>query len=117
HPERRMRLLERLGNYRDRPRDAPEATVVGKRVLAPHPRDHLYRLAPARARLLRQHPEPQHLVHRGRAPGAEFDATVGHDIEYRDPLGDADRMVERQHRHAMPDPDPAGALTDTSQED
>src|SRR5262249_48615644 len=56
------------------------------------------------------HAEPGQLLHRGGAAGTELDPPVGHDVQNADSLGHAYRMVEREHHHAMPNPDVLGAL-------
>src|SRR5208337_5421430 len=87
-----------------------------ERILAPHPRNRLDRLGPSRPRLLGSHAEAEQLVHRGRAPGAELDAPIRHDVEHGDPFRHMDWMAERQYDDAVPDPNLPRALRNTREE-
>src|SRR5205807_5882861 len=50
-------------------------------------------------------------------PEAELDAAAGEEVERRDPLGDADRMVRRELDDAMAQSDPLGPLAGGPEED
>ena len=50
-------------------------------------------------------------------PEAQLDAAAGEEVERRDPLGDADRMVRRELDDAMAEPNALGPLAGGPEED
>ncbi len=103
-PDRRVRILQRLRVHaplRHRPVLALELVLV----VGPAADDVAERLVPHLARLVRVDAEAFDLGARRRAAGAELDATVADEVEHRDALGGADRMVVRlgQQPHAVAD--------------
>jgi hypothetical protein len=113
HPQRRMRVLDGLGDHRPG-RDAVELARMRERVLRPHARDHLDGLTPLRLGGLRIDLETVHLDKRGRATGAQVHASIADDVQHGGALGNADRMVvrTRQQGDGVTDPDALGALGD-----
>ena len=73
---------------------------------------------PHLARLVGVDVEALELGARRRAAGAEVDPAVGDEVEHRDRLGGADRVVVRlrQQTHAVPDADVLGARGDRAVE-
>ena len=111
-PQRRVRLLPRLrhdvaGRHRDE-----LARVAGERRLGHAAHRDAQTLFPHRALALGIDHEPAELGLRRRLAGAEVGAAAAHEVEHRDALGDARRMVERRRRlhDAVPEPDVLRAL-------
>ena len=100
---------------RDRPRpdrgarDFEELAVIGKGFAAQRRDDDLGRLDKARPRLLHRHAEPLVFDAGRAAPEAEQAAPAAQDIEQRDLLGDAHRVVPRQHDDRGAELDPLRA--------
>ena len=117
-PDRRVRVLERLRQHapaRHRPVGAVERVLV----VGPAADDVLERLLPHRARVLRVDAEALELGARRRAAGAELDAPVGEQVEHRDRLRGAHRVVvrPRQQAHAVAEPQPRRLGGDVPVED
>ena len=119
-PERRMRLLPAAaaapGAARPCASACPSPGTVSS-VQAPTMCSQ--RLRPHVARRVRIDVEALELGARRRAAGAELDAAVAQEVEHRDRLGRADRMVVRlrQEAHAVADADVLGARGDRAVED
>ena len=71
--------------------------------------DQLRRFRKARPRFFHRNAEPLVFDARRTAAKAEQAAPAGEDVQQRDPLGDADRVVPRQHDDRRPEHDPLGA--------
>ena len=86
--------------------------MPGERRLGHAPHRDAQALFPHRALLLGVDHEAAELGFRRRLTGAEVDATVRDEVERRDALGDARRMVERRRRlhDAVTEPDVLRAL-------
>lgn len=98
-PDRRMRLFERLGDdvYLG---EAPELPVKREGLVAPAAAHDLQALVDARPALT--HGAAEHVVLERRNPTADPDihASVGEQVEGGDPLGDEDRVLEREQDDA-----------------
>src|SRR5207247_3882999 len=89
HPDRRVRLLK--GLWDDAPRrHADEPPRMAEGILRPHPRDHLERLLPHRARQPGVDPESGLLV-LSRAAGDALQPAVGQDYQHGDTHGDTEQ--------------------------
>ena len=110
-PHRRVRLLARLRHDVARRHGDELTRVPGERLLGHAPQRDARALFPHRALLLGIEHEPAQLGFRRRLPGSEVDPTVRHEVEHRDALGDACRVVEsRRGLHdAVCDADPLRA--------
>ena len=88
------------------------AGVAGERRLGHAPQRDPQPFLPHLALLDRVDQEPAELGLRRRLAGAEVGAAVRHEVEHRDALGDAGRVVERRRRlhDAVPEPDALRAL-------
>src|SRR5216684_7178440 len=71
--------------------------------------DELRRLGKARPRLAHRYPEPGIFDARRPAAKTEQAAPAAQYVKQRDLLGDADRVVPRQHDDRGPERDPPGA--------
>ena len=118
HPDRRVRPLQRLGDdVAGRHLDVL-ALEAGERLLGHAADGDLECLFPLAALVGRVDVEPAELADRRRLTGAELDAAVGDQVERRDALGDAGRMVDggRQVHDAEAEPNVLGALARCGQE-
>src|SRR3989442_795135 len=117
HPQRRVRLLERLRQHAPR-RDAEVRALPGEHVGGPRADDHLEGLLPHAARLLGVDAEAFQLVARRGAAGAELEAPVAHAIEEGRHLGGGDRVVvgKGQETDAVADADRLRARRDRAVE-
>ena len=96
HPQRRVRLLERLGHHVARRHPDELGVPARERLLHEHARDRIHRVLPhlALARAVDQ--EAAQLGGRGRLAGAEVHAAVGDEVERGHPLGHPRRVVDRR---------------------
>ena len=109
HPERRVGVLDRLGQ--DGPgRHREELALVAVALLGPHLGQGVDELVPRLLRVVRVGLEAAQLGPRGRPAGPHLQPTARQDVEHRGPLGDADRVVELGHAGDDPvaDPHPLG---------
>jgi hypothetical protein len=97
----------------------PLPVPAGERLLDVHARDHVERLPPLRALVLAPHAEAAELGRRARLPRAELDPAVADQVEGRDALGDARRVVDagRDLDDPVAEPDRARALRGGGEED
>src|ERR1700674_3069565 len=118
HPNRRMRFLHGLGNHFPHRHLEVLAFMALKRLLDEHSADRLERFAPHVALVCARDSEAAQLrLGRGLA-GAELDPPIAYQIQRRDPLGDARRMVVArwQQHDPVPEPNLFGALAGRGQE-
>ena len=118
-PDRRVRLLQRLRLHAARAAHAPVLAVGLVVLVRPRADDVLERLRPHGARVVRVDVEALELGARRRAAGAELDAAVGEQVEHRDRLRGADRVVVRlrQQAHAVAEADRRRLRRDRAVED
>ncbi len=116
HVDRRVRLLERLG-ANAQVVGAVVLSLEGDSVLRPTLLDQPDSLVEHLARPGLIHAEAGELHRLVAAAEPEVDAAVAHEIEQREVLGHADRIVERQHDDAGPEPDAARARCHRGQRD
>ena len=114
-PERRMRLLQRLGNH------VARGKVVVLAVKFPilageHRDDGAHRLLPAFALVAHADAERMQFRRPRRLAHAEIDAAAGQQIERRHLLRHALRLVGGELDHAMAEPDALGALARRAEE-
>ena len=102
-PQRRMRLLQRLGLHAPRPAHVPVLAVGLVVLVRPRADDVLERLRPHGARVVRIDVEPLDLGPGRRPTGPELDPAVGDEVEHRRRLRAADRVVVRlgEQAHAV----------------
>ena len=91
-----LRVRDRPGADRGA-RDFVEFSLIGKGLVAQRLNDDLRRLDKARPRLLHRNAEPLVFDAGGAAPEPEHAAPAAQQIEQRDLLGDAHRVVPRQY--------------------
>ena len=117
-PQRRVRLLHRLGLHPAR-RHLPVLAVEGRtRRSVQQPTTDSMASCHICARLVRVDAEALQLGAGRRAPGADVDAPVGDEVEHGDRLGRADRVVVRlgHQPHAVAEPDALGPRRDRAVE-
>ncbi len=83
-----------------------------RRVLRPQPPDDFHALLEDRLVVVERHAERGVFLPVIAAAGGEIDAPAAQQIEARPLLGDADRMMQRQHRHCRRQPDALRARGD-----
>ncbi len=112
HPHGRVRALVGLGHDVARWDREDVAAVAGERRLGHAAQRDLEPFAPLRALVGRLDAEPPELGLRRRFARAQLDPSAREEVERRDALGDAHRMVERRrHLHdPVPEPESLGAL-------
>ena len=118
-PERRVRLLQRLGDDVARRHLDVVAVDAGEGRLDHHPRDDRDRLGPLGARGRPVDTEARELSARRALPRAELDAPVRDEVERRGSLGDPCRVLVagRQRQDAEAQPDVLGPLGCGGEED
>ena len=118
HPQRRVRLLDRLGHDVARRHLHELAVDAGERRLDHAAHRGLEALEPGVALRERVDAEAAELGLARRLAAAELDPTVGHEVEHRDPLGGARRVVElrRGEDDAVPEADLRRALAARGEE-
>ena len=94
HPDRRVGLLERLGDDVAGRHGDERAGVAGERLLGEAAQRDAQPFLPHGALVVGVDEEAAELRLRGGLPGAELDPPTGDQVEGRDPLGDAGRVVE-----------------------
>ena len=109
HPQRRMRLLHRLRHDIAQGNVEILAVMLGAD-LGEHREDRLDGFLEHLALGLHVAAERRQLGDRGALAHAEFAAAVGEQIEHRDALGDARRMIGGELEDAVAEPDLFGAL-------
>ena len=114
-PERRVRLLQRLGDHVARGKIVVLA-VEFPVVTGEHRDDGAHRLLPAVALVAHAHAERMQLRRPRRLAHAEIDAPAGEQIECRHLLRDALRLVGGELDHAVAEPDVLGALARRAEE-
>ena len=119
HPQRRVRLLKRLGDHVARRHPEVLRVPACEGLLHEHARDRVERVAPLIALLLALDQEAAQLGLRARLPGAELEPPVGDQVERGDPLRHARRMVHlrRDLHDSVAKADALGALRRRRQED
>ena len=110
-----MRLLERLRDHVARGKVVVLA-VEFPAVAGEHRDDGAHRLLPAVALVAHAHAERVQLRGPRRLAHAEIDASAGEQIERRDLLRHAMRLVGGELDHAMAEPDVLGALARRTEE-
>src|SRR5437867_814029 len=118
-PHRRVGLLDRLRHHVARRHLEVLAVVPGVGTLREHERHLRGRLLPHRALLGGRDAEALELHARGGLAGAELDPPARDQVEHRDPLGDARRMIVagRHEDDAVAEADGLGARGAGGQED
>ena len=102
-----------VGPRRDRRvPDAIELALVAERLARPRPPDDIERLAEAGLALVVAHPVGVVGAHDAAAADAELEAPLADVVDGGDLLGDAQRMVQRQHLDRGADPEAARAGRD-----
>jgi hypothetical protein len=117
HPERRVGLLDRFGHDVAR-RHGDEASLHAPEGGLGHaPDGYLEAFQPGLALAVAVDSEPSQLRLRRGLTGAELHASLGHQVEHGDALGDAGRVVVARSglHHAVPDAHPSGALAGRGQ--
>ena len=109
HPQRRVRLLQRLGDHVARG-EIEILAVELPALLGEHRHDGLDRLFPAVALVAHLHAERMELGRSRRLAHAELDAAAGQEIERGHLLRDAMRLVGRELDDAVAEADALGAL-------
>ena len=111
HSQRRMRLL--VGSGRDRHLvESIELARIRKGVAFPGLEDDLQRLLEPRPALAVGNAVDVVRPRRAAAPDAEIEPALADVIDGRRLLGDAQRVLERQHLYGNADPEPRGAGCD-----
>jgi hypothetical protein len=112
-----MRLLIRLGNNVARRNLDELALVAGEWIFHQHPHGDAHAFHLHVLLLGLGHEKSAQLGFSSARAGAEFDAAVADEIERRDALGHARRMIDVRRRldDAMADADVPGALADRGQ--
>ena len=118
HPDRRVRLLQRLGHHVAGRHFDVLALVSTERFFGHAPDRDLERLFPLGALVRGVDVEAAELGNRGALAGAVFHPAVGQMVQRGDTFGDSRGRVDvRQQMHdAEPQPDVLGALTGRGQE-
>ena len=106
HPDRRVRLLVRLGTHVAR-RHVPETAFPLEQPVLPDLGNHGQRFFPHVAGVAWVDAHARLLVRR-RAPGAEIDPPAGHVVDHGDPLSHPHRVMVRQNDDAESEPDAFG---------
>ena len=114
-PQRRMRLLQRLGDHVARGKIVVLA-VEFPAVAGEHRDDGAHRLLPAVALVAHAHAERMQFRRAGGLAHAEIDAPAREQVERRDLLGHALRLVGGELDHAMAQPDVLRALAGGAKE-
>jgi hypothetical protein len=89
-----------------------ELALEGDGLSGKSPAHYFERLVGSRAALFERHTKPFELFPLEADAGAELETAPGDDIDCRDILGKADRIVKRHQEHARCDADPIGAGSD-----
>ncbi len=114
-PERRVRLLQRLGHDHAQ-RDVPDLALVLAGPVLEHRHDGAHGFLEDLALVLHGDAERLELGDRGALAHAELAAPVRQQVERRDPLGDAVGMVGRHLEDAVAQPDVLGPLAGRREE-
>ena len=109
HPQRRMRFLHGLGHHIAQ-RNVEILAVMFAATLLEHREDGADCLLEYFLLGFHVAAERRQFGDRGALAHAEFDPAVAQEIENRDPLGDARRMIGRELENAVAEPDIPGAL-------
>ena len=115
-PQRRVRLLRRLGHHVAQ-RELEVVAVPLPTFVPEHRQRGLHRLLPHHALVAEAAIEGMELGDRGALAQAELDAAVRHQVERRHPLGDARRVVGGELDDAVAEADLLGALARRGEED
>ena len=106
HPQRRVRLLARLGDDVAQ-REVEVLAVVLPALLPEHRQEAAHGVLPHRALVAEAAVERMQLGDAAALADAQLDAPVADEVERADPLGDARRMVGRQLDDAVAEADVA----------
>ena len=109
HPQRRMRLLHRLGHHVAQ-RHVEILAVMFAAAVPEHREDGADGLLEHFLLGFHVAAERRQLGDRGALAHPEFDPAVAEEIEHRDALGDARRMIGGELENAVAEPDVFGAL-------
>ena len=115
-PQRRMRLLDRLGQDVAQ-REVEVRAVILAAAVPEHRDDAAHRVLPDRALVLEVDAERLQLGDPGALAHAELDAAVAEQVERGDLLGDRGGMVGGQLEDAVAQADVLGALAGGGEED
>src|SRR5688572_6637797 len=115
HPDRRVRLLQRLREDRGL-RNLENLALVGERLAFERLHQDVDRLVPALSARIELETEALELVALVAAAEPDVDASAGEQVERRDLLGDDQGMMYREHDHRRAHPQLRGLRGDVGRE-